>query len=99
MTRLTDAELAELERRLARHEATQHPHEEHTAAALEYHDALFEHGANLIRELRALRKVREAAESLREARAEEQGCNDADAREVAAIDALFAALYEARGEQ
>lgn len=66
MTRLTDAELAELERRLARHEATQHPHEEHTAAALEYHDALFEHGANLIRELRALRKVREAAERFRE---------------------------------
>lgn len=65
MTRLNNFELAELERRLARHEATQYPHEEHTAAALEYHDALFEHGANLIRELRALRAVREAAEAYR----------------------------------
>lgn len=47
---------------------------------------------SLLAELRRLWAIEDAAVSLREARAEEQGCNDTDAREGAVVDALFTAL-------
>lgn len=109
MTRLTDAELAELERR----------HEAYMAVCLtkgdcfkEYYPLeqfVLEHYPAILAELRALRKVRkvrEAAERYHEASKAYQDLMDGTSNEVKlamsrqdARIALFAALDEARGEQ
>lgn len=102
MARLTDAQLAELEKRLARHEATPYPNRDHKLWMLEYQDALFEHGAKMIAELRALRAVRDAAERYHAASKDFAASGKEDGTYAIDLDreeaALFAALDAARGE-
>lgn len=99
MTSLTDAEIVELERLERRCES-----EGSRIARLEYMNALLHFGPAILAELRALRKVREAAEALREANEAIYKTNhasrlEAELKEIRTKLDLFAALDEARGEQ
>lgn len=103
MTRLTDEQLAELERL----------HEAYMAVCLtkgdcfkEYYPLeqfVLEHYPAILAELRALRKVREAADAYRLVVARFNTSYQEDGQSSIDLDhaeaALFAALDEARGEQ